>query len=246
MKKTIAAFVAVCMLLPGCSAPESPGQSEISSVPATQSSVPDNTNAGQSSLSSVPDISDSAPDSTSTSPLSTDANALLESYYLASDDPVFAYLQNNSIKKFFDMWLEEYMGEDIEAHWNYDTLAPVQLLDHEFNSIRPDVALYTCTFSTDDGRCGYIIVSYGEDGPHIQQWSLHETTPYLYDLRANIGQITAALAETDIDLSTATAIRVEWMDTDKNRGDRIILFTDDKGDRYVCTLGDGDFTLEKW
>lgn len=173
-------------------------------------------------------------------------DSLLDSYYLAPDDPVFAYLQHKSIRRFFNMWLENDLGGDIRADWNYDTLAPVLYLDHDFNSLaKPETRLYTCTFSADDGRCGYIIVSYSDDGPSISKWSLLETTPFAYDLRANSGEIAKALAATDIDLSTATAARAEWIDTDRNRGDRIILFTDGKGGRYVCYLGDGDYTVEK-
>ncbi len=171
-----------------------------------------------------------------------------DTYYLSSEEPVHVYLQNHSIQRFFNMWVKEDLGEDVEAHWDYDTLAPVQLLDHNFQSIaRSDEPLYTCTFSTDDGRYGYIIVSYGiaADGPYISKWSLHETTPYSIDLRANSKEIAAALSETDIDLSTASAARVEWIDTDQNRGDRIILFTDGKGDKYVCSLGGDDLTIEK-
>lgn len=228
MKKQIFILAVVCVLLSGCSAVHSSEQSLHSLIPDT--------------LENMSNIS------TSTSITDTDAlpNALYESYYLSSEDQVFAYLQNNSIKKFFDMWFEEYIQEDVEAHWNYDTLAPVQLLNHDFDSIaRSDVELYTCTFSTDDDRYGYIIVSYSEDGPHIKKWSLHESTPCLYDLRANSEQIAAAIMKTDIDLSTATATRVEWIDTDKNRGDRIILFSDGKGDRYICYLGDDDFSIER-
>lgn len=223
MKNMIMTFGALGILLIGCALPQSHGSDAAGSTPD---------NAAEMSL-----VADS----------STLSNAL-ETYYLSEEDPVYGYLQNKSIQRFFNMWFQEYIGEDMEANWNYDTLAPVQLLDHSFASIaQQDEALYTCTFSTDDGRCGYIIVSYGEgeDGPYISKWSLQETTPYLYDLRANASLITAALNETDIDLSTATAARVEWIDTKKNRGDRIILFRDDKGDNYVCYFGDGDFTVEK-
>lgn len=173
---------------------------------------------------------------------------LMETYYLSSEDPVKKYLQNKSIQKFFNMWLKEYMCEDIEAYWDYDSLASVQYLDHKFTSVsRPGEEFYTCTFSTDDGRCGYIIVLYGEgkEGPYIAKRSLQETTPYLYDMRANSEQIAAALGETDIDIPSTSAIRVEWIDTDKNRGDRIILFTDGKGDKYICYLGADDVTVEK-
>ncbi len=212
---------AVCILLAGCNLSQNPKQSETASYTTTLE------NAAKSSLSS-----------------STDG--LLDSYYLSPEDPIHAYLQNKSIKRFMQMWFEEYMGEEIEAHWDYAALAPVQLLDHTFQPIAlPGETLFTCTFTTDDGRCGYIIISYGEskEGPYIAKKSLYETTPYLYDLRANMDQITTALKETDIDV--AAAIRAERIDAENSREDHIILFTGNSGDRYVCTLGDGDFTLEK-
>lgn len=227
MKKTILLLGAVCILLSGCS--PSPGAAQ--NAPGTIASAMDNVSA-----MSLESDSKALPD------------ALSGTYYLPSDDPVYSYLQNKSIKRFFNMWLNDYMGEDIEAQWNYDTLAPVRLLDHDFKSVaRSGDTFYTCTFTTDDDRCGYIIVSYreGKEGPYISKWSLHETTPYLYDLAANSEQIAAALKETDIDLASASAARVELIDTDKNRGDRIILFTDGTDSHYVCYLGGDDFTIEK-
>lgn len=182
----------------------------------------------QGAVTSVPDKSDTVldddaitPDNNAVAQTRAEGNVLpdrlFETYYLSSEESVYTYLQNKSIH-------------------------------HKFNSIsRPGEAFYTCTFSADDGRCGYIIVSYGEgkEGPYISKWSLNETTPYQYDLRANSSQIGEALNKTDIDLSTASAMRVEWIDTDKKRGDRIVLFTDGKDDKYVCYFGDGDFTLHK-
>ena len=229
MKKTILALGAVCILLSGCTLSQNAKQHPITSGDLTASLNKAAVTALDTDFETLP-------------------AALSDTYYLSADDSVYSYLQNKSIKRFFNMWFVEYIGEDIEAHWNYDTLAPVQFLDHEFQSIaRPGEAFYTCTFTTDSGRCGYIIVSYGEgkEGPYISKWSLRETTPYLYDLRANSKQIAAALKETDIDLPTAAAVRAEWTGTDKNRGESIILFTDGTDNRYVCYLGDGDFTIEK-
>lgn len=172
--------------------------------------------------------------------------ALSASYYLDPEAPAYTYLQNNSIRRFLDMWVESNLGEDIAPQWQYDTLAPVQVLDHAFaDAAKLDTPLYTCIFTSEDGRCGYIIVEYIEDDPSIGQWGLMETTPALYDLRANERAIAAALEATDIDLTTATASRVNWVDTDNNRSDQIILFADGKGDRYVCHLGDEQFTIEK-
>ena len=222
MSKSLLALLAVCVILSG-------GSALHNSVPAAPS-APD-----PAAGACVPGGEEAAlPD------------CLLNSYYLSAQDPVYSYLQNKSIKRFLDMWFEYFIDGSAAVTWNYDTLAPVQLLDHSFQSLAgPDVRLYTCTFTTGDGRCGYIIISYQPQGPAISKWSLNETTPHLYDLRANSAQIADALAQTDIDLSTATATRVEWMDTDKNRGDRVILFTDKNGGRYLCFLGEEELTVEK-
>ena len=230
MHKIFLALSITCILLTGCSASSDTTQSKTLSAPGTSGAVLLSTAATAAEETGT----DTLPDS------------LLESYYLSSDDPAYKYLQNKSVGRFFDMWFESSIEENARPDWNYDTLAPVELLDHDFKSIaKPDDKLYTCTFTTEDGRCGYIIVSYYKDGPSFKKWSLYETTPHQIDLKANSGQIAAALAETDIDLSTATATRAEWIDTKKNRGDRIIFFTDGKGDRYVCYLGDDDYTIEK-
>lgn len=228
MKKRLCLFFTMCILVFGCFIfQNTPDHSVLSDLEAFGNPV---------FISSLETEASELPDS------------IYESYYLSSEDPVFTYLQNNSIRRFFNMWFEYFIDEEGKGkvHWNYDTLAPVELLDHNFDSIaRPDTKLYTCTFSTEDGRNGYIIVSYNKEGPSITKWSLVETTPYLYDLRANKEQILAALMETDIDLSTAKATRVEWIDTEKKRGDRIILFTDAKEDQYICYLGEEDYSIEK-
>jgi|GEM_PF-5476659 len=172
--------------------------------------------------------------------------SLINSYYLSENDPVYSYLQNNSIKKFLDMWFAENIDKNVKPQWNYDTLAPVQILDHDFVSLtRSGVQLYTMTFSADGNRCGYILLSYSAEEPNIEKWSLTETTPYPYDLRANSEKIASSLRETNLDLSTTTAARIEWQDTKKNRGDRVILFQDGKGNRYICYLGNNDFDMEK-
>ncbi len=194
----------------------------------------DNGNGESSSSSSIPS-------STTTANL---PDTLVKSYYLSANNPVAEYLQNNRIKEFFDMWFKENIDANAMPQWNYDSLAEVECLDHSFVSFAYE-KLYTLTFTTDGGKCGYIIISYIEDGPAIKKWSLHESTPYLYDLNANSEVIAAALQATDIDLPTATATRVEWQDTEKNLGDQIILFEDGKGDKYVYFLGDDNLEIKK-
>ena len=128
--------------------------------------------------------------------------------------------------------------------WNYASLAEVKYLNHDFASLADGKKLYTCTFTTDDDRYGYLIFEYLEKGPAVKQWSLHETH-YPYDQRENVPSILAALKKAGVDPAEATAQRVEWMDTAKNRVDRIILFKDGKGNAYICYFGEYPFTLEK-
>lgn len=228
MHKLFLILSVTCILLTGCSVSQNTAKDQTLSAPGASGVV-------------LLSTAGTAAKETGTLP-----DSLLKSYYLSPDDPAYKYLQNKRVRGFFDMWFEYFIAEDIKPNWNYDTLAPVELLDHDFKPIaKQDDKLYTCTFTTDDGRCGYIIVSYYKDGPSFKKWSLFETSPHQIDLKANSGQIAAALAKTDIDLSTATATRVEWIDTEKNRGDRIILFMNAKGSRYVCYLGDDDYSIEK-
>lgn len=229
MKKAILTFGLLCSLLLSCGMSSNSTQSSMNLPASNATSVELNSFESNNTALALP-------------------KELLDTYYLPSDDPVNEYLQHKSIQKFFNMWFKEHIDEDAKVHWNYDTLAPVDLLDHNFKSIaRAGETFYTCTFSTDDDRCGYIIVKYGEgeEGRYIKKWSLSETTPYQYDLKANSSQIAAALKKTDIDLATASAKRVEWIDTEKNRGDRIVLFTDGKNDKYIYYFGDKDFIIEK-
>lgn len=80
----------------------------------------------------------------------------------------------------------------------------------------------------------------------MSNWGVRETTPYLYDLRTHEKEIAASLMKTDIDLSTAKVSRVYLFDEEKKRADQVILFTDEKGDHYICCFGDDAFEIEKW
>lgn len=243
----------LCVLLAGCSAPRTPESGVPAPGQASSSGVlplPEQVGSSDVRILSVQPgssgVAAALPDTAESPVLEAGVNELpesvFESYYLSHDAPVFEYLQHNSIKRFFHMWAEYDLGEGINEHWDYDTLAPVQLLNHNFDVIPcSDDPLYTCTFTTDDGRSGYIIVSYNEEDPSVSKWALCETTPYIYDLRAYSRKIADALAGTDIDLSTTSAARVEWIDTGKNRGDSMFLFTDGRGKSYPCVIGDGAF-----
>lgn len=64
-----------------------------------------------------------------------------------------------------------------------------------------------------------MIAKYHEEGPAVSNWSVAETTPYLYDFNADMDAIAESLRNTDIDLSTAEASRVYLFDREKKRAD---------------------------
>lgn len=241
MKRMLLLLIMTAFLLMGCTVSSAAKEPTPSGAVSAGNSSQDSSSQGDSPRGSSSGNGGEQPAGESPLP-----KALLESYYLSPEEPVHAYLQNKSIQRFCTMWAVEKLGEGTVVNWAYDTLAPVLLLDENFNRIdRPEKRLYNCNFTTEDGRNGYMILSYEAEGPSITRWGAMETTPYLYDLRANEAEIAAALEKTDIDLATATAQRVEWTDTKNNRGDRIILFTDGKGERYICYLGTETLTVEK-
>lgn len=173
-------------------------------------------------------------------------DTVMESYYIGQTEPAFEYFQKSRIQRFLAMWVEEEIKDIANPQWNYDTFTRISILDHDFTVSRPDEAIYGCAFSDGAGRYGYIIVKYDEAGPAMGNLGVTETTPYLYDLKANIGKIAAGLLETDIDISTAKASRVYLLDKEKNRADQAIRFTDDKGDNYICYLVSPSFEIVKW
>ncbi len=59
-----------------------------------------------------------------------------------------------------------------------------------------------CTFSADNDRCGYIVISYSGDG--LSKIRAVET-PYLYDFLSERDQIKKKLETSGVDLSTASA-----------------------------------------
>lgn len=118
--------------------------------------------------------------------------------YSAQGTPAFDYFQNNSIQKFLAMWVKEATGIE-NPKWNYDSFAKYDILDSNGVSASGE-DLYYCAFSADNDRYGYIIVSYYEDDPSIQNKGVVET-PYLYDLQVNSESISAPLTTRQNDKS---------------------------------------------
>lgn len=74
------------------------------------------------------------------------------------------------------------------------------------------------------------MVSY--DGSSLQKISVAKTK-YIYDLQAVIDEIVYLMADTGIDLSTVVASRVSLVDTEKNKTDEVIRFTDKYGNELM-------------
>lgn len=173
-------------------------------------------------------------------------DTMIDFYYAAQNTSVFTYFHNRQIQKFLTMWVKEEVGDIDKPEWNYDSFSKISIMDHDLTVSRPDEQLYYLPFSDSNGRYGYVIAKYHEEGPAISNWGVRETTPYQYDLKANKKEIAASLMKTDIDLSTAKASRVYLYDRDNKRADQAILFTDSKGGNYICYFGDDSFDIEKW
>jgi len=208
MKKMISVF---CLMVLLCTACTSPGK---------QSSPIDNTDE-----SSKTDMADSTSE-----PIQNGSESILSSYYLSKSSPAFEMLNKSIFKNLLDDWI----GNDIENPiWNYDSFTRYHILNHELEPVNSDSELYYCTYSADNSKYGYIVMSY--DGSSLERINAIETL-YSYDLQASIDEIMAKLGETDIDLTSAAASRVQIIDTDETRTDEVILFTDDNGNNYACYL----------
>lgn len=172
--------------------------------------------------------------------------SLIDSYYAGQSDPAFEYVQHSSIQKFLGMWVKDKTGDIENPEWNYGSFTKVGILDRNLGVLQTDNPIYSCTFSDGKFRTGYIIVEYDKNGPDLSNYGVKETTPYVYDLKANMAEINESLSKTDIDMSTAKAARVVLYDKENKSADQGILFTDNKGDNYIGYFGDSPFKIEKW
>ena len=153
-------------------------------------------------------------------------------YYSAQNSRAYEMFQKNIFANLADDWTAEIGGIENPV-WNYKTFAQYQILDHNFLSVSRHEELYYCTFSADNNKFGYIVLAY--DGSSLQKISAAET-PYLYDFRTILDEITDKVNEAGLDLLSAAASRVKLVDTTRNRSDEVILFTDDGGDHYIYYL----------
>jgi len=169
------------------------------------------------------------------------------SYYAGQDSRAYRMLNKSMFRQLLNL-------EDIQnARWNYDTFTEYTVLDRD-----PELTeepLYCCTFSADDGRCGYLVVAYTGDAlkridtvkmPYLYDFlgnadaitgdALRRIdtveTPYLYDFLRNTDAIREELGKTELDLSSAAASRVQFKD-DQGVSAEGILFQDSAGREYL-------------
>ncbi len=156
----------------------------------------------------------------SSTKLETDKLAsILNSYYSYNDTDAYRLVKSNALKRFLNQWTDDSIVNPV---WNYDSFTKYEGKN-----------LYYCTFTDDNGKYYYIVLRYNAtDGGGLEKIRYRET-PYCYDFRANLDQIAAKLSETDVDLSSAVASRVQIVDTDKNRSGEAIRITDSSGHAYI-------------
>ncbi len=157
-----------------------------------------------------------------------DLAAIVTSYYAGQDSPAYQMLHKSIFQKLLvNGWLEDLDGI-ANAQWNYDTFT--RYTTDQASAVGND--LYCCTFSADDNRCGYLVISFEGDG--LSKIEARET-PYLYDLKANLASIQAELRKTPLDLTTATASRVQILNSDTAPREGI-YFRDDQGNEYLYSF----------
>lgn len=170
--------------------------------------------------------------STEQDTLEANLAALSNSYYEAQSSRAYQMLQKSIFKKLLlNGWLDEISGME-NARWNYDTFTKYTVLDRDQIQMRIR-ELYCCTFSADNDRCGYIVISYSGDG--LSKIRAVET-PYLYDFLSERDQIKKKLETSGVDLSTASARRAEVLGEDSSDPAEGIYFTDSKGNHYFYSF----------
>lgn len=162
---------------------------------------------------------------------------VISSYYSGQSSRAFKMLQKSIFKRLVDHWTDADIQNSV---WNYDTFMRYQILDSGSACVGLGEELYCCTFSSDNGKFGYIVVSY--DGDSLRNMGVVETQ-YLYDLNSNIEEIMIELKEANIDLSSAVASRVKLVDTDGKSSVEAISIVDGDGNVCICYFGDTSVTF---
>lgn len=153
---------------------------------------------------------------------------IVASYYDGQNDRAYKMLHKSIFKKFLSGWTDDGIENPV---YRYDTFARYEIVSPDAASAGSGETLYYCAFTADQGKFGYVVLSYNRDG--LSKISVAET-PYLYDLRENIDVIAAELSKTELDLSSSKATRVLLTDDNQNHLNEAILITDSQGHRALC------------
>lgn len=161
-----------------------------------------------------------------------DMQHAVTSYYEGQSSRAYKMLQKSIFKNLIGGWTEEGISNPV---WNYDSFARYEVLNRSSTGAEEGAELYYCTFSADNGKCGYGVLAYHGDG--MSKVKVAET-PYLYDLQANIEAVSDALGKTELDPATARAVRVEVNGAAEGESEEAIRISDDKGRAYLYYFAD--------
>ncbi|WMJ86602.1 M56 family metallopeptidase [Anaerocolumna sp. MB42-C2] len=166
---------------------------------------------------------DNGYDSSPSQPKIANLASIFNSYYAYNDTDAYRLIKSKALKRFLNQWTT---ASIVNPVWNYDSFTKYEGKD-----------LYYCTFTADNGKYYYMVLKYqAEDGGGLSKVRYCET-PYDYDLRANIDELTAKLSETAVNLSSAVASRVQAVNADTRSLFEAIRITDDSGHSYMYYLG---------
>jgi len=185
--------------------------------------------SGESSITSSE--TDNGDGSSTTQTEITNLETVFSSYYSSQSSHAFSMLNKSIFKSMIDGWTED---DIVNPIWNYDSFTQYHIINHDMVSVADNENLYYCTFSADNDKFGYIVLSY--DGSSLQKINTIETS-YLYDLQANLDEIADKLSQIEIDLSSAVASRVQLVDINKKQSDEVIRITDENGHNYMYYFG---------
>lgn len=152
--------------------------------------------------------------------------ALLNSYYEAQDSRAFKMFNKSIFKHLASGWTAK-LGDIENPKWNYDTFTKYTILDKDMNPDTEKDSLYICTFSAENQKCGYAVISY--DGDSLSLVRAVET-PYLFDMQKNIEGIKKELNYSKVH-SASKASRVQIMNGEEPIEG--IYIRDNEGNHYL-------------
>lgn len=154
---------------------------------------------------------------------------IVNSYYATQNSRASSIFQSEMLEGMLEQWTDDAI---VNPKWNIDSFTQYHSLDRNMNSTSEE-ELYYSTFTADNGKQYYMVLRYdAEDGGGLGKVRYSET-PYPYDLQKNIADITAKLSQTDLDLATAVAARVQVVDVSQNSAREAIRVTDAYGNQYL-------------